>query len=398
MKFQWLAASAALIVVGMLPMPAHADSVPQPDFSIPARYSMLPCSDNAQLDCIESMSVISESGINSALTYVGFKPQTEFNGQDNYGNLDRGGLELWSDTGSGSNQTLEVNPLMETPTFACCVIQGTLKRFGSIRTNIKGLRDRQTLNLVMRTSWLKPLNLALSASHASFVDEKIPGGHRWSLTLSNSLTHQYQTNASGTWASKVEGGWVAPADVSFDEINFVIDHAGINDDLSPYPVNPCIALGYTGSASNSSAAGQPYWDGNSLAFAIEAPHLTPQNELNHGYFQFWATTAYLDCMWPGNSLSHSTSFTVSVVEADGVQRVETAGASVKNGMFHLWVDDFHYSSPTIKVQANDSAPVPAKSPAPATPKVRCRQIAKPHKLITISGSKKTCPKGYSKTT
>jgi hypothetical protein len=322
------------------------------------------------------------------------------------------GTEHWNAVVNGATENLSISPNAETPTSAHGKMpDGSIKRFGAIRTFVNGLQSDQMVRLVLRTSWIKPLNVPLYATHANFADQLIPGGHRWTFEGGTKTTWGYEDNASGTLSQK-ESTFEATADTRYENLYFTIDHAGINDELSPFPIT-CSDNGYTAESSNAFAAGMPYWNGKQLEFAVFAPHLTTSGEVNHGFFQFWASTAYMDCKWPGNNLSHSTSFTVSVVEADGVQKIETAGANIKDGMFHLWVDDFHYSSPTIKVQAvqTDPAPTPIasstqiSSPTP-TPKpstsasrqtIKCRQIAKPHKLVTLNAPKKTCPKGYNKT-
>ena len=412
MRFRWIALGAALSSLAILSAPAQADTLMASDYSIPARYSLMPCSNGSQLDCIESIKITSSDGSEAVAEFAGFDTNTYFAGMDSRGNFQQGGTEIWRYGQGKANRQISIEPWINSPTFACCEVDKRLKRFGSIRTRISGLGDGQIMQLILRTSWIRPLNLAISAKHASIKDEVITGGRKWTLKFENSLVFDYQTTSSGSFESKIAGGFVLPADILTDDIHFVLDHAGVSDELSPYPIN-CSENGYTAEASNSSSAGQPFWNGKQLEFAVFAPHLTTSGEVNHGFFQFWASTAYMDCKWPGNNLSHSTSFTVSVVEADGVQKIETAGANIKDGMFHLWVDDFHYSSPTIKVQAvqTDPAPTPIASPTQIstptpTPKqstsasrqtIKCRQIAKPHKLVTLNAPKKTCPKGYNKT-
>lgn len=386
------------------PLPANAQSRTNLDAQIPGIFTLDVCHDEGELDCVESVGVFQSDGSYTKAFYSGFTSDAEY--VDWLGNTVKLGFETWTVTDGGLERQFRIRPNAETPSHAFYKdSNGVIKRFGSIRTWVDNLPSDYRVQIALRTSWIRPLNVALYATHANFTDEKITDGHLWTFTGGTNVTYGYQDNESGSVSSKIDGGFQAKADIEYKNLVFIIDHAGATDELSPYPTL-CSDSGYTAESSNASSAGMPFWDGKGLSFAVFAPHLTTGGELNSGFFEFWSSTKYLDCKWPKNNLSTATNFEVSIIEASGVQIVKTSGANVRNGIFHLWVDDYHYSSPVITVEAlPDPKPRPTQTPY-IVPTLglsgwpgylRCKQTQKPHKIRTFStGTRKTCPKGYKR--
>lgn len=328
---------------------AFADSAKW-NFNLPATYTLDNCKSAIELDCIESVGVLDVDGNYTPASYVGYSAQTF---KDDLGNTNIQGAEQWSISTSTGDELLSVSPNMETPSHACCKApDGSLLRFGAIRTFVRGLADEQRVKLVLRTSWIKPLDVPLYAEHADFSTKLIKGGRTWTFIGGTKTSYGYSNNDSGTVESKMQS-FKAPADWERHDLYFTIDHAGISDAVSAFPTK-CSNLGYTAQASNASTAGMPYWDANaqSLNFAIEAPHLTTDGELNMGYFQFWAPVKYMNCKWPGNTLAYASHLQVSITDGKGKDEiVTTSSAGITGGIFHLNVAGMHYSSPTIKVKA-----------------------------------------------
>jgi len=385
---------------------AFADKSRDLDFSIPALYTLDKCVSPAELDCVESVGILTDDNQYHEATYVNMRSLPSR--VDDLGNLVIQGSEIWQLTIDGVSQSLEVGPNASTPTHACCKSpDGSLKRFGSIVTDVRGVRANQRVRLVLRTSWIKPLNVPLYAARADFKQEQILGGNRWTFEGATKTSYAYENNNLGTISDKLQSN-TAQADTRRDDLIFFIDHVGVTDELSPYPIH-CADKGYTAEASNAFAAGQPFWDGTKLNFSIFAPHLTTDGNLDEGFFQFWAPISYMDCKWPSNSLTKSSKFSVSITDENGTQNVEASSAGITNGMFHLTASGFHYSSPTISVtpiqQTEVSSPTTAPSNEPSsgaiarpTPEYSfsCRSATKKPRLVRHKTNSKaaSCPPGY----
>lgn len=384
------------------------------DFSIPAMYTLDSCKADTELDCVESVAILTpeDALYKGTFNYYSSENPTV----DSNGNTIVSGTQHWDVNVDGKIQTLDVVPNMETASHACCTFQGgRLKRFGSLRTFVYGLTGDQRVQFVLRTSWIKPLDVPMYAAHANFKEEPIQGGRRWTFTGANMTSYGFRDDTAGTISQKLQS-LTALANWSNTGLYFTIDHAGINDEMSAFS-QECSDLGYTAQASNATTAGMPYWNpsNQSLDFAIAAPHLTTSGEVNKGFFQFWAKTDYMNCKWPGNTLAKSSSFTVSVTDETGsAETVETSAAGITNGVFHLTVEGLHFSSPSIRVkpvvqetpkpsaspgQSSEPSAKPSPSsnnqehPAPKKTTITCVKGKSVKKVTAVSPK---CPSGYKK--
>jgi hypothetical protein len=150
-------------------------------------------------------------------------------------------------------------------------------------------------------------------------------------------------------------------------------------------------------SNNTNATGDPVWTGESLEFAIQAPHLKSNGELNTGYFRFAASHTFLDCKFPGNLLTKSPKVEVQIIDEGGLQKVATTVVDNSKGMLIVEAKGFHFSSPTIKVKPVMAATVAtaqnqtlkAKSVKKVT--ITC---AKGKTSRKISGANPKCPSGF----
>ena len=397
----WVAA-LLLVSIGAHPISASADTATDFDYSIPAMYTLGKCGNSAQLDCVESAGIVlaDDTYVPAEFqSYTTNPPTTDANG-----NKVISGRQTWAVAVNGSSQTFSISPNMETATHACCTFpDGTLKRFGAIRTLVDGVLPDQRVRFVLKTSWIKPLDVPMYASKASFKDQKIAGGHKWTFEGGSKTSYGFYPDPKIPMASRLDDP-NARADYKVTDLYFIIDHAGATDELSAF-AQDCSDKGYTAQASNASSAGMPFWDGTKLNFAIGAPHLTTDGTANDGFFQFWATLDYMKCKWPGNSLAQSSQFTVSVTDENGTQQIADTVAGVTDGVFHLSAYGFHYSSPTISVKAvnpqqsssGTASPPPTTSQTSTlTPKNTffCVKVSNPKVKRVVIAKKHTCPKGY----
>lgn len=374
-------------------MAAETSRSQQLDWSLPAMYSLGHCVSPSDLDCIASVGIVDETNQYwpGSFTSESFSVMPD----DSRGNKQDLGETRWTIPVGQKNVTAQITSNAETPTHACCVLgNGQMKRFGAIRTYIQVPDPLETkVRMTLRTSWIQPMNVPLYAAEANISEQKIPNGRLWTFEGKGAITHGYNSDFGAKLAANANADWDSTA------FYFIIDHAGASDELSAYP-KTCSEFGYTAEASNASAAGMPFWDeaSKSLNFGISAPHASKAGLPNIGFFKFWATDAYLNCKWPGNSISKSTNVTVQVLNEDGSAQVALTTVSHKDGKLYVSASGFHYSSPTIKVIAQIAAtkqPVAVKTPAkPKLSTITCINKNKPRITKKVTAVSPRCPSGY----
>ena len=104
--------------------------------------------------------------------------------------------------------------------------------------------------------------------------------------------------------------------------------------------------------------------------------------------------------------------TVSIIAADGTNKVATTVVDEREGWLYLQANGFTFSNPTIKVKLSQDAPTPvatptpvaSESPAPAPVVTKAPTAAKKVTITCVKGKssksvtavKPTCPAGYKR--
>lgn len=328
------------------------------------------CLSETQLDCIEAVNGIEGEKVIPGVwkEYKVIKPWT-----DSRGNSIEEINQFWEVPYAAGPLTFRINPSVETPNY---IINEQGKRAAAMRILV--FEDTENLEakvqLVVRTSWLKPGAVGLAADNADFKVAKIGGGNRWTFKGTRAQTFGYTTDWWGKYNTN------AFADTKGSQLYFIVDHSGTSNETSWWDIS-CDSKGFTTTSSNATMAGQPFWDSGkqSLNFNMYGPHLDTAGKRNKGFFRFWASTAYLKCRWPQSNLGETNQFTVGVYNEDGTKQIATTVASVKDGVLKVEAFNFHYSSPTIRLSA-------------AKTTITCVNKAK--KTKKVSALKPTCPTGY----
>lgn len=342
-----------------------------------AIYLLGACQSPTEMDCIAGVGILENSGFGDRVTggsqvsYQANKQELDFNG-----NAVLGSESIWEIATTSGTMQYSLRAQLESPKHVWD--KANMSRAGALRVFVNGNEDDLStqLRIQVRTSWLKPLNLAMYAASANWSKESIRGGNLWTFSGSRIKASYYFDN----WAEKLAVS--APADGDGTNFTFLIDHAGINGES--YYDTTCSDKGFTAEASNGTAAGQPSWNPStkSLEFMVFAPHTDTQGNLNKGFFKLWVTREYMDCKWPDSGLADSPSFTVSVYNEDGSKQLATTLVAFKKGQFYVEATNFHYSAPTISLK-------PSKKR-----QLACLAKNDPSKVKTIRGTKPKCPKGY----
>lgn len=271
-------------------------------------------------------------------------------------------------------------------------------------------------HVYMRTSWLKPVAAGGEATNFNMDYRKIKGGMQWHFSGGEFLQSVFK-DSSKLVPSTQPGNESMQPDALNPALYFVLDHAG-KDLNSSYWDPKCADYGFTRTMSNAPLAGQLFWDytTQTLNLNVYGPHLNVLGERNTGAFYTKFQKAWLDCRFPGNTLSTATKIVVQVINENGTPQVATSSVSIKEGTIELSVYGFHFSSPTIKAsraldagtspvakvlyqddwQNDISNLLPGAPKTPVKPVMKTITCTKGSVTKKVSALKPTCPKGYKK--
>ena len=365
---------------------------------IPGISQLTLCKAASELDCIESFGVYDTNG--KLVTAKHLEDIYYGTYSDENGNTVVNGETKWSVIGSGLDLEARLRVGLETPNHVLFRNPGGIDQTGaSLRIMVFVSDPKNTkINLVVRTSWLKPMNVQLKALESDFKQEQISGGNRFTFIGKGMPFSDY---TGDRFSDPNKKNYSAKADVDSYLFGFIVHHAG-RDAMHSYWSPICADVGYSIQSHNTNSTGDPFWDesANSLNFAIWAPHLTAAGEPNTGYFQYKVSNKFLDCKYPTNNLTKAKYLKLEVIDQDGTRQVATTSVVNSNGEMVLTATGFHFSSPKIVVSAEEPvvlpAPVATQTPTPlskptSTPSVLPNATSKTMaKLKTIS-----CIKGQS---
>ena len=183
----------------------------------------------------------------------------------------------------------------------------------------------------------------------------------------------------------------------------------------------CLSGGFSGVISSNAAVYEPIppsWNlaSGALDFKIGAPHLDSQGKVLRGYYSLKLSSLQAKCLWGADYVNAKAS--VSIIDSDGTQEVETVALNEKNGWLNFLASGFHFSSPTIRVQLTlPTRELPKQSVGPVSTVTSVpeplpnKEIETPKKSISlkktitctkgkltkkITGLAPKCPTGYKK--
>jgi hypothetical protein len=244
------------------------------------------------------------------------------------------------------------------------------------------------------------------AENSDFSQTKIPGGNLWMFEGRGTPVSNYSD-----YSAPAKRDFSAKADEDSATLHFIIHHGDPDLSRGYWPAQ-CGDKGYTVQAFNSNSAGSPSWNSKdqSLDFAIQSPHTKANGSANTGFFKLWTTDEFIDCKWPGNTLSSSPRLEVRIISEDGETQTSINEVLHKDGKIFVSASGFHYSKPTIKlvpgtnsgtVQATPNQPTESPTPSPkqsssVTAKQKLMSITclKGKVLRKVSGTAPKCPTGF----
>jgi hypothetical protein len=240
---------------------------------------------------------------------------------------------------------------------------------------------------------MKPQDIQIHAEDGSMTTTKIEGGNLWSFVGKQQKTHGYGV---GSWYKKLETH--ANADWEGYRLEFLLHHTGESDLMSYFPIR-CAEKGYTIESHNAPGAGMPAWDEKtkSLQFNIQSAHADMQGVPVIGYFKLWVSEAYIDCMWPQNTLTNAAEIQVLVANEDGTYQVASTVVGRANGQIRVEATGFHYSSPTVMLRAKPATKTSTLTNWGASSKVSSNQGVQIRNYVAMNANAKkfNCTGTYS---
>ena len=172
----------------------------------------------------------------------------------------------------------------------------------------------------------------------------------------------------------------------------------------------CVAGGGLQVVSNAIGMGVPTWNAKneSIDVWVKSPHFATDGNPLKGYLEVRIPREMAKCLWSVD-LNGQISGKVSITYADSItQEVLTVTGSVIGNDYLMVSTGYHYSSPTIAIQLNNSKKEDVSKPATEVqPSSAVKPAKKPIKMsITckkgskikkVTGTAPKCPAGYKKT-
>ena len=357
--------------------PAHSvDGIGFVDSQDAASYTMEKCASATAMNCIESVGIVSSDGTYSDAELVNYDSINTY--VDQNGNKHFYGQANWV----VNQKTIRISASLDSLNSILWKNSESEIQYGAaMRILVKVDNPLETkVRIKARTSWLRPQSVQLKMFESEFSDESIPGGHRWTFEGKGLPYSSYNGSSAAAAAAGQE-----TADYDGVLFDIFMHHAGVDAKHSFWPPI-CADQGFTVQSNNTNETGEPSWDvkEQTLQFGILAPHFTTTGKLNTGYFKFWTTDKFLNCKFPGNSLSKSPKLEVQILDNDGTEIIATTQVTHQDGKIIVVAAGFHFSSPRIIIRAAKTAPII---------QIKCQ---KNKTIKVVSGRKPICPAGYKK--
>jgi hypothetical protein len=384
----------AWLVVGVIPLAAG-----DIDRLSSVQKALRPCINASELDCIEMLVVQHPNGKSSGLQLI--QPAVG-NFLDEYGQVVENSGSVWTYLDlNGTSRKLVITASLNGENYISPVYK---KRYPAMWFTFLDIDPSEVnsgtkFRLTLKTSWLKPQGVGLMGANATFTEQTLPVGSRYTFIASPFLSTSL--NSPEKYALLNTAGQEATvSDGERPVLYFVIDH------LSSVPGGTfwdpsCAEFGYSVTSHNAIGAGQPFMsDKETLKFNIGAPHRLSTGEITTGFFTTDIPVAYLDCKWPGNTLTKSPRVEISIVNMDGTTQVATTTVKIEKKVLKVRAFGFHYSSPTIVLRASNNLSLPSLtsnvdlSNAPTKKATFTCIKGKVTKKVTAFSPK--CPNGFKK--
>jgi hypothetical protein len=382
------------LAVGLVPS-ANGDV----DRSSSMQKALRPCISISELDCIETLNVQYPNGKSAALRLI--QPAVG-SFLDEYGQTVENSGSVWTYTDlNGIPRQLVITASLNGENY---ISPAYKKRYPAmwftfLDIDASEVNSGTKFKLTLRTSWLKPQGVGLMGANASFTEQTLRTGSRYTFVASPFLSTSLNSPEKYALLNTV-GQEATISDGERPVLYFVIDH--LSSVVGGTFWDPsCAEFGYSVTSHNAIGAGQPFMsDKETLKFNIGAPHRLSTGEMTRGFFTTDIPVAYLDCKWPGNVLTKSPRVEISIVNTDGTTQVATTSVKIEKQILKVRAFGFHYSSPTIVLRASNNLSLPSlvidSGEVKASVAKQTITCVKGKLTKKVTAVKPKCPAGYKK--
>lgn len=347
------------------------------DPNIPMVAALNLCKTTTQLDCVESVVIISEDG--KRLPALQTSPASEFEENENKQRVESGESTWKYTTSSGTTNSFVLDATLTTPTF---VAAGSIDEVGvaspSESTNVaesetatekvnidtrffdpklsiagifskgdqsfpsKKLLPAELLEVVVRTSWLQIEETFLPGKKSAIKVDSIAGGKK--ITLTGSEVNQYERQS---FKNKITGV-VTFYTAEKEDFDFLILHPK-NDQKS------CQEKGFKVTSTNASSLSLSDQNfSNSIQFNISGYGFRTDGSVNLGFAIIRMPLSWISCRFPNSDLPIADTFNVKVNSTDGSTKPQntSAKAILIGTLLEVTLENFTFSPSEIVVEAS----------------------------------------------
>ncbi len=205
---------------------------------------------------------------------------------------------------------------------------------------LASLDPSQKLRVVVRTSWLRP-----SWADAFLGDIK--------MTMEPLGKEGSRVVAEGKPLARVDNyfpKFTAPGDLP--DYDVYLWGAGFKDANDPYFPERCLGERFPVFSSNAGQWGYPDWDpeAQELRTPLSGSHFNAKGKLLRGYFDALIPIELAECLWNINPRQLKDRLSIEVYAEDGDEQASTSSLTTRGGYLRIAARNFHFSNPTIVIK------------------------------------------------
>jgi hypothetical protein len=347
------------------------------DANIPMVAALNLCKTTTQLDCIESVVIISGDG--KRLPARQTSPASEFEEDENKQRVESGESTWEYTTSSGATNSFVLSATLNTPTY---VAAGSIDEVGVVspsesttvaesgtatdKVNIdtrffdpklsiagifskgdqsfpsKKLLDAELLEVIVRTSWLQIEETFLPGKKSAIKIDSIAGGKKITLTGSEVIQVTRQS------CSKCLTGVVTFSTIEKEEFEFLILHPKKDQES-------CQEKGFKVISTNASSFSLSDQNrSNSIQFNISGYGFRFDGSVNPGFAIIRMPLSWISCRFPTSDLPIADTFNVKVNSTDGSTKPQNASAKaiLAGTLLEVTVENFTFAQTEIVIEAS----------------------------------------------
>lgn len=372
----------ALLIATLQPISTFAEERPSTDINKTTVYGLDKCSSTTQLDCIESTTIITSGDKRLAANQIVAATGSEL---DFKNQVVESGVSIWQyTTAAGAVNSFALSAELTTPTY---VVDGSLEKvelvdddenateetdtgeaktgketevdtrffepklaisalFAGERTPTgKALLTGESLEIVVRTSWLAPEEVFLPGRKASISRQSIAGGNKITMAGSEVLIYdrvRVVSQSTGRTSFQV---------IAKSDFDFTILHSKSGS-------KSCASEGYKFTTSNAPGLSlSEENEANSLKFVASGYPYLPDGSLINGYALIRIPISWITCKFPNSELGLADKFDVTVTTTDASKIVQNprTNATLSNGILEVLIENFHFAQTEILISADATA-------------------------------------------